>query len=953
MLNIHLLGDFRLVNEDGVVATFTTSRMQSLLAYLVLHRDAPQPRRRIACLLWPDSVEEQARTNLRNLIYLLHQSFPDAAKYFSTDGPTIQWKPDSAFMLDVAELEKAMAAGEFETVIDLYAGDLLPDCYDEWAVIKREELRQMYAVSLEHLLKQKELEHAYHAAMGLAQRLIRYEPLQEQTYRKLMHLCALNGDYTGIIRAYNMCVTVLQNELGIEPSNETRKMYASCLKMHSQVDANSLAVTPQHPDFQTNLPHQVTTFIGRAHEKTEVRELVTRHRLVSLVGAGGVGKTRLALAVAEDLSGVFVDGVWYLDLALLADPTRVVQAVSYVMGLREEGKIPLLSRLTDHLLKMHILLLLDNCESVIEAVRYLTESLLHAVPNISFLITSRDALKVQDEVIWRVPSLSTPDMSHRDFAARTQPDNLLGEKGILILREYESVQFFADRAAAVLPTFAITSDNAWYIGRICQQLDGIPLALELAAARVKLLTIQQIADHLTDALHILTQGDPTALPHHQTMQATLDWSHNRLAQEEQILFRRLSVFFGGATLDAVEDICSGNGMKKDQIFEKLSVLVDKSLVQVEPLIKCMRFRLHEITRQYAYFRLKESGEFANVKKRHLEYFCCLTESMESGLAGEKSAESSKRQTMELANTQAALRWSTLEPGNSEFGLRIATASIDFFEERGLIAVGRQWLEKLLVMVDTDSKPVIRARALTALGRTASIQGDFEVARASFEQSLVIYRELKNTSGMAENLSRLGGMFAIQMKTTTAIHYLEESLELYRSLGNQGGLAYVLHYLAYVYFFQGEYTKAHSFINESQSFLKSVNMEYLEAQSKYLLGLLARSDKNYPFANTFFSEATNTLFTMGNFGGVIILLGALGGLHAEEKRFELAARIFGAVEYLCAKLGASLTPAQHMDLERDTNLTRMELGEEAFAMAWAEGHTLTLEQAVDCALEVDS
>jgi predicted ATPase len=503
----------------------------------------------------------------------------------------------------------------------------------------------MYAESLGQLMRQKEMEGVYHEAILYSQHLIQHEPLQEQSYRELMRLYALSGDLTGIVRTYKTCVTVLQSELGIDPGEETCKTYDSCLKMRSESDTPTQAVSYSNMEYPC-LPHQITTFIGRKREIAEVRELVKLHRLVSLVGAGGVGKTRLALAVAEDLLGDFTDGVRYIDLALLSDHTRVIQTMAFLLGIREGEGTSLMSLLTKHLLNKHKLLFLDNCENAIDAVRYLTDTLLRAVPNIWFLITSRIVLNIQGEVIWRVPTLATPGLSKWDADERTQPDNSSDDCQLETLQQFESVQLFTDRAEAVLPTFSISKDNAWYIGRICQQLDGIPLALELAAARVKLFTVQQIADHLGDALYLLTQGDPMALPHHQTMLATLNWSHNRLLNEAQILFRRLSVFVGEATFDSIEAICSGNDIKKDQILDLLSYLVDKSLIEVGSFNKYMRFRLHEITRQYAFVKLKESGEITYLKNRHLEYFCCLTESMEPDLEGGRSTDSSNRQVIE-------------------------------------------------------------------------------------------------------------------------------------------------------------------------------------------------------------------------------------------------------------------------------------------------------------------
>jgi len=676
--------------------------------------------------------------------------------------------------------------------------------------------------------------------------------------------------------------------------------------------------------------------------------LVAAHRLVTLTGVGGIGKTRLALAVAETLRGAFADGVWHVDLAALADPALVTSAAAAVLGVREEGEQPLLARLTGALRAKHLLVILDNCEHLVAAVRPLAEALLSAAPDVWVLVTSRVALGLTGEVLWRVPPLPTPDMAQW---AAARPAEAEGEPDLAsALGQYASVQVFADRAAAVLPTFAVTNENAWAVGRICQQLDGIPLALELAAARMKLLTAQQIADHLQDALSLLTQGCPTALPRHQTLRATLDWSHALLTPQEQALFRRLAVFAGSFSLEAAEFVGSGAGLEQARVLDGLAGLVDQSLVSVEPAGQATRFRLHEITRQYARLRLAEASEKALVRNRHLDFFCRLAEALEADLHSTLPPGAFERLTQEYGNLQAALEWSTHADGDALLGLRLAAALTDFWELRGHLAAERGWLEGLLTRVGVAAEPALRARALRGAGRIAYYQGDFAAAQAFLEQSLALDRALDDRPRLADVLARLGLLFGAQGALDRAEPYYQESLALYRALGERSGMGRVLSELGCVALRQGDYTRARALLEESLTLFRDPEDHYLECRARYFLGHAARLTGDYAQAHACYRRAVIILAEMNNSWGLFYLLEALACLAVAEAQWERAARLFGAAERLGKTIGVLIAPIERAECERDMAAARAALGEPAFAAAWAAGQALTLDQVIACALE---
>ncbi|HEV2741795.1 MAG TPA: hypothetical protein VGV91_01430 [Rubrobacter sp.] len=416
------------------------------------------------------------------------------------------------------------------------------------------------------------------------------------------------------------------------------------------VEAEPAPRTPQRPP--NNLPLELSSFVGREKELAEVGRLLENNRLMTLTGTGGCGKTRLALAVAGELVDGFEGGVRLVELAPLADPSLVPQAVGSTLGVREQpGRSPT-ETLSDYLRPKKALIILDNCEHLVEACAELAETLLRSCPKLRVLATSREALGITGEVAWPVPSLSLPDL-------RRLPE-------IEGLPRNEAIRLYLERTAAVKPSFALTEQNAPLVARVCYQLDGIPLAIELAAARAKVLSVEQIADRLDDSFRLLSAGGRTVSPRHSTLQAAMDWSHELLSDEEQVLFRRLSVFAGGFTLEAAESACAGEDLGGDEVLGLLSHLVDKSLVVAWERDEQMRYRLLETVRQYGRDKLRGSGEDAELGRRHAAFFVTLAEEAERERSGPDQARWLVRLEAEHDNVRAALSWSLGEGGTQRW-----------------------------------------------------------------------------------------------------------------------------------------------------------------------------------------------------------------------------------------------------------------------------------------------
>lgn len=958
LLRLELLGDFCVKYGDQPITSIVSARLQSLIAYLVLHRETPQLRQHLAFLLYPDSSESQARTNLRNLIHLLRHAVPEPDSFLAHDTLTLQWRADSGFALDVVEFEAHAALGleraakgesdgaieHLQAAVELYRGDLLPSCYDDWILPVRERLSQKYIELLERLIEQLIEQHNPRAALVHAQKLMRCDPLREETFRTLMQIAAATGDRAGVVRYYNTCTTVLERELGVSPSHETRALFD---QLSNEPAAATRAVQTRAPSPRRNhLPLYLDRFVGRECEKVELKKLISQHRLVTLVGAGGVGKTRLSVATASDLLDDVRDGIWQIDLAPLADPALVTQTVATVMDVREQSGRPLIQTLADALNGKELLLILDNCEHVIHAARSFIEYLLRAAPDVSFLATSRQILGITGERVFRVPPLRVPDpipwSSYKD-----------GEDRAAALELSESAALFVERAMAALPTFVLSSANANAVAKICRRLDGIPLALELAAARVKLLNPDQIATGLDHACALLTRGGSNTVTHHKTLRATMDWSYETLSPHEQTLLRQLSVFAGGFSVEAVEAVCAdeehGDGRDSFSTLDILSDLVDKSLVALESNGGGTRPYLLEIVRQYAREKLLEAGEAQSVSARHLEYFTTLAETGEAKLCGSEQRSWLKNLEIEHDNLRAALEWSRLVPDAGEGGLKLAAALWHFWEMKGYLTEGSRWLESRLDNA-TDS-PRLRAKALGGFATLIWLQGDYPRAEKHLNVALALYRQLGEKQGIALALNDLACQAGIMGQVDRAEALLIESLETAQLAQDKRLISLALSNLGEVARCRGDLHTAAQRYAESKTLSDEVGDEYNSCNALFLLAQAARQLGRHDEASALYKqclefarEIESNLFLSESFEGLAVVAVA-------RRNWREAVRLMGAAAALREAKGIIATLADGSELEIRKAELRVELGEAMFRAAWAEGKALSLEQTIECAMEI--
>lgn len=607
-------------------------------------------------------------------------------------------------------------------------------------------------------------------------------------------------------------------------------------------------------DTQHNLPRQLTTFIGREREREIVASLLERACLVTLTGPGGCGKTRLAIEVAVDLVAGYADGVWFVELATVRESGEIAPAVASALAVAEEAGKPLLDGITDHLRERRCLLLLDNCEHLVAGAGAMVTRLLHACPALRVLATSREPLAVAGEAAFPVPALSFPTPGatalNRPETGGCYHDGGLDEEGLLA---YDSMRLFAERARAAAPSFRLTAANAEGVAAICAALDGVPLAIELAAARVSALTVEQIAERLDDRLRLFTTGNRAALPRQQTLRALVDWSYDLLTRDEQELFKRLAVFAGGFSLDAAERICAdrdeggrllpetaGDLQRPTLIFHPRDVLgillrlTDRSLLAVEEAAGPARFRMLETLRQYAWEKLEESARLNILRRRHLAYYHSLAAEAERKLRGRDQPAWLERLEADHANLRAALGFA-LAPAADQpaaavaditpaadpvAALEIATGIWWFWHVRGYFTEGRTWLSEALRR-DQGSSP-LRARALNAAAVLARDQGDFASAREQATESLALKRLSGDRQGVAAALSNLGSMALSQSDYSGAEPHYVESLAIERDLGNRQGVTACLIGLANVARERGDIRRARSLYAESLAIKRDLN-----------------------------------------------------------------------------------------------------------------------------------
>jgi len=736
-----------------------------------------------------------------------------------------------------------------------------------------------------------------------------------------------------------------------------------------------------------NIPAQMTSFIGREKELAEIKQSLSENRLVTLTGSGGAGKTRLCLEVGSQSLNQFPNGVWLAEFADVTDPGLVPQTLLSIFNLREDSHRTVVEVLIDYLRAKTALLLFDNCEHLIDACARVSESLLQACPKLRILASSREALGIPGESTYRVPSLRTPN-----------PEDL---PSLDELEKVDSIRLFIERAATAKPSFQLTQDNASFVAQICSRLDGIPLALELAASRVKVLTPEQIAARLDDRFRLLTGGSRTALPRQQTLRAMIDWSYSLLTEQEKTLFRRLAVFAGGWTLEAAELVCADDeqdGILPHDVLDLLTRLVDKSLVTTEEVMSETRYHRLETIRQYSREKFFETNEVESIRNWHLSYFVRFAEQVDEHLKGRDQVLWQNRMWTEQDNLRAALEWGLNK--NPDAALRIAGAANLFWTAGGYSAEGFRWTQNALEQTEKLPVPegiseqqrlVARARALRGLTRLYLSLGDNANAKRVAEESVTLYRQSTDRRGLSFALVILAYPLEFLGERERAEAVLQESYSIARAEGDVYIICRSLNILARVVSnLHQDRNLAQQYVEESYRMAKEAGLRSQEAQSSEILGFIAIDGKNYDAARSHFKEsvrvydeigATFNVFLeksnlahlerrtsnyasaleyyretivafrdMGQTGAVAHQLECFGFIAIAQNQNERALHLFAAANALREKAGTPMRPDEQTYFDEQLKSLREKLDRAQFDSTWSAGHIMTMEQAIEFALQ---
>jgi predicted ATPase/DNA-binding SARP family transcriptional activator len=934
---ITCLGAFQVRHDTTPITHFRGAKVQALLAYLAIEADRPHSRGMLAGLFWPELPDADALRNLSQALVRLRAALPDGDDPVRATRSEVQWRAGAA-VVDVTDfllLARSTKPADLERAAALYQGELLagfslPDCeaFEEWLLLQRERTREQALAVLQRLAEHHLAAGRAGEAAATASRQLALDPWREAAYRQLMRAHALNGDRAAALAAFARCVEALGEALGVAPDDETAR-----LAERIRAGDPTLAAAPESrapaPVRANTLPAPLTPLLGREAELARLRGLAsTDARVVTLLGAGGVGKSRLALEVARALQPHFSDEVWWVSLTGVQaseDATlqiaTIVGAIAAALGLVMESQRTPLDALAEHLRDRTALLVLDNCEHLAE-IGSVARGLLEAAPALRLLATSREPLGISGEVLLRLGGLAVPANDVADPGA------------------HAAVRLFLDRARRRAPGWGESPAELAGALRLCRLLDGLPLGIELAGSWVEHYSADEIADALQSDLDFLAARTRDVPDRHRSLRAVFEYTWHLLTQSEQRALARLSVFHGSFDRPAALAIA-------DASAATLVQLVDKSLLRQTGV---GRYALHELLRQFAAERLGADPEAASLSGRHAAYYLALAEQAVPELTGLGQATWIPRLEAEHDNLRAALAWARAQP-DPDAEVRLAGALGRFWLLRGYIGEGREWVENALARADASHGPIVtRARLCEAGGMMLNAQGDRARGERLWEQSIACYREAGDKLGEVNALIMLAGVAYDYAELPRAAAIWGTCADLARAIDHPGPLVRSLGNLGAAWYYMGDLERASTYLEEALGIARRAGRVDSVAVQLTNLGNVTRRMGDTQRAHALLKEALELKVGLNDPRQIAVTLESIAAVAATNGRMERAARLLGAARQVRVRLGAVGAAPEQAETEQTANAGRRALGDAAWSSLVEAGRALTLDEAVAYALQ---
>jgi non-specific serine/threonine protein kinase len=934
---MRLFGSLHVSCEGQSLRPLRSQKGKWLLALLTLRHGREIQRTWLADQLWPDSSQPLASLNM-SLSDLCRALGGEAVRIIRT--PRTLCLDLTGADVDVIAFDAAIQQATPPALlqaVNLYTAPLLQDCMETWVLQEREARKNAYASALETLAAGAMADGDRAEAIRFLRKAVAIEAAQEKLHRWLMEILTEAGDYTGALQVYRDLQMRLQTEFRRAPEEATTALHQHIRQMaHRRAGTPICAPSGVAPPSPSNLPHPLTPLLGRNQDLNEIVARIPGTRLVTLTGTGGVGKTRLATAAALEIAAHFAHGAHLVKLDALTDPDLIPQHTARTLGVEGQPGHNWTETLMEFLRGRQLLLLLDNCEHLIGAAADFARQLLTAASGLHILATSRERLGLMGEAVWIVPPLAIPQ-----GAIPTDIQQYL---------DYPAIHLFYDRAVAVRADFALSPHNAVAISHICRHLDGLPLAIELAAALTTTLSVHDIAAHLNDRFRLLQSGDRTAPQRHQALKTTLNWSYDQLTAPEQTLLCRLSVFAGGWTLAAADALSPTQSSQKGAVIGLLSRLVSKSLVLAKEEPAGMRYDMLETIREYGRELLSaDLPQWRQSRQKHGDYYLALAETAAPELLGPDQAAWLETLERESDNLRAALSWATEAGATPEPALRLGIALLRFWYARGYYDEGQDWLQRILQMPG-HQPPELRLKTVHNSGNLHYAQYQHAAARSCFEEALKIARETGDRRATAAALASLANVDVREKLFASARIRFEEGHQLFEALGDRHATATVLSSLAMVAC-QGEkdYAAARELHQRGLALYRELGSLYYIAQECINLAYTLTLSEDTESAYTYLNEGLALSRTLKNPHLFAHCLTNYSGLAIIEGRWERAAVLIGADFALRAKIDACLPEDAMAEYRRDEQRLRAELGDAAFEAYLKQGGNLTEEEVQAIAL----